>query len=168
MPLPSKSHFIFSLLQGDVLVLRKFLIVQVKEHSMAIIRSDPLLRSLFLIFIFTWGLGLALRILANPSRWNGVWNATDPELALFYEQIRVVWFLRWLFGYLPVTGPVSMTGAIFQLAAFLTVGITAVLAWIWPDVFYTLYWLPIVVLAVMIFLAHIFMAWLWKKQNSKK
>ena len=131
---------------------------------MTINLSDPLQRSLFLIFSFTWGLGLAIRIISNSAKLDDTVTAGDPN----FQKIRVVWFLRWLFGYVPVTGPVSLIGAAFQLAAFLTVGMTAVLAWIWPDIFHASYWLSIVVLWVMILLAHIFMAWLWTKQNSKK
>jgi hypothetical protein len=130
--------------------------------------SDPLLGGLFKIFIFTWGLGLAGRIIFNSSKWNDELNAADPQLGTYYRQIKVVWFLRWLFAYMPVTGPVSMIGAIFQLAAFLTVGITVALAWLWPDIFHILYWLSIVILAVMLLLATLFMVWLWNNQNSKK
>lgn len=86
--------------------------------------NDSLLRAVLLLFLFTWGLGFVLRVIHNPSRWSD----SDPGSWPPYRQIRVAGPVRWLFGYKPVTGPVSMIGAVFQLAAFLTVGVTVALA----------------------------------------
>lgn len=131
---------------------------------MTIDLTDPLLGGLFMIFVLAWGTGFVLRVISNPSGWSNV----DPVAMPAYRQIRVSGPLRWLFGYMPVTGPVSMIGALFQLAAYLTVGITTVLAWIWPDVFHALYWLPIVILVLTMLLTLRFLIWLWNKQQGEK
>lgn len=130
--------------------------------------SDPLQHGLFMIFMLTWGLGLAARVIFDPSRISDELDAVDVASIPAYRQIRVIGFLRWLFGYLPVAGPVSMIGAIFQLAAYLTVGATVLLTWIWPNVFHTFYWLSIVVLVLAISFALRFLPWLWNKQQDEK
>ncbi|MFN8595726.1 MAG: hypothetical protein U0559_06040 [Anaerolineae bacterium] len=126
--------------------------------------SDQLVGSLFLTSTLAWGLGLAIRIICNPSKIDKEVIKRDPN----YLQITVTGSLRWLFGYMPVTGPVSMVGASFQLAAFWTIGMTALLNRIWSDVFHIQYWLPFVIFMVMISLARMFTAWLWTKQNKRK
>ena len=130
---------------------------------MVINLSDPLQWRLFMMFVLTWGLGLAVRLIFNPAKLS-----SDVPSIPAYRQIRVIGPLRWLFGYMPVTGPVSTSGAIFQLAAFMTVGIIIVLASIWPGIFRALYWSPlVVVLGVTILLAFRFLMWLWDKQQRK-
>ena len=100
-------------------------------------------------FVFMWGFGLIVRIADNPSS----------------LQIRIAWFLRWLFGYNPVSRPVSLSGATFQLAAFLTFGADLVLALVWPSVLLVLYWLPLI---PSMLLAQRFTDWLWDKQQDNK
>ncbi len=130
--------------------------------------SEPLQHGLFMIFVLTWGLGLAGRIIFDPSKVRAEMDDANVTSIPAYRQIRVIGFLRWLFGYIPVTGPVSMIGAIFQLAAYLTVGLTVVLSWLWPDVFHTYYWLSIVILLLAISFTLCFLPWLWNKQQGKK
>ena len=123
-----------------------------------------LLKNLVVIFVFTWVLGFIVRVINDPSRLGD----NDPGPWPAYRQLRVVGFIRWLFGYRPVTGPISMIGATVQLAAFLTVGATIVLALVWPSIIYDLYWLPLIILALSMLLAQRFTFWLWDKQQGKK
>lgn len=129
---------------------------------------DQLLKALLGLFALTWGTGFALRFIFRPSKLSDLLNEADAASIPAYRQIRVVGLVRWLFGYKPVTGPVSMIGAILQLSAFLTVGMTVVLALVWPDILHTLYWLPLIILALTIALMVRFVPWLWNKQQGKK
>ena len=125
--------------------------------------NDNLLKATLALSLLTWGVGFVLRIINDPSRGSDI----DPASMSALRQIRVVGALRWMFGYKPVTGSISMVGAILQLAAFLTVGITMMLAWIWPTILSTIYWLPLVVWALAILFAFRFLMWLWDKQQGK-
>jgi len=128
---------------------------------MVIDPAEPLTHGLIMAFILAWVTGFILRIINERSFAN---STVSPS----FRQIKVIGLLRWLFGYPPVTGPVSMIGAIFQIAAYLTIGATIVLAWLWPNVFHTLYWLLIVVFALALLFALRFVPWLRNKQQSKK
>jgi hypothetical protein len=142
---------------------------QVKEYLVMINLSDPHARGLFILFLSLWGLGLLHRILFRPSKWMVLSNEVDLESMSDHAQVRVSGFLRWLFGYWPVTGPISMVGATYQLTAFLTVGVSAVFAWISPDVFRIHYdWLVLIILGTVYILATFFMRTLWKKQSNKR
>lgn len=135
---------------------------------MADVFIHQLLKVVLGLFALTWGTGLALRFIFNPSKLSDQLDEAGAASVPAYRQLKVVGLVRWLFGYKPVTGPVSMLGAILQIAAFLTIGITVVLALAWPEVLHTLYWLPLVILALTIAFTIRFVPRLWDKQQSKK
>ncbi len=86
-----------------------------------------------------------------------------------YGQIKVIGFLRWLFGYLPVTGPVSMAGAVLQLTAFVAIGIVAMISWIRLDIFSNMYVAALIVGGVWIVSIRValgFVMWLWNRQQG--
>ena len=124
--------------------------------------SSNLMKATFFSFLLTWGVGFVLRIINDPSRRSDIDRTSMPA----FRQIRVIGALRWLFGYKPITGSVSLVGAILQLAAFLTVGITMTLASLWPAILSAIYWIPLVVWALAILFAFRFLMWLWDKQQG--
>ena len=130
---------------------------------------DRFVNGVLILSILTWGVGFAMRFITTPSNWSNI----DPVNMPIYRQVRIIGILRWLFGYMPVTGPVSMIGAVFQLAAFMTISFVAGTAWIWPNVFYNMnmyiaalfgggIWMLTMVIALR------FVMWLWNRQQGKK
>ena len=119
------------------------------------------LRIGFLVFICAWVLGLALRFQFNKGTSSLVDLSTMPA----YRQIRIIGILRWLFGYKPIDGPVSVAGFILQFPALLALMISMVLNLLWP----TQKYLPLVPLGVLFIsmpLAFRFADRLWHQQQS--
>lgn len=98
------------------------------------------LRIGFLVFICAWVFGLALRFVFNKGTSSLVDLSTMPA----YRQIRIIGILRWLFGYKPIDGPVSVAGFILQFPALLALMISIVLNLLWPTLKYLALVPPIV------------------------
>ncbi len=131
--------------------------------------SDSQTRALLIAFLSLWGLGFLHRILFRPSKWSTLSNEVDLESLPDHAQVRISGFLRWLFGYRPITGLVSMTGAIYQLTAFLMIGVSATLASIFPEAFHVYYdWCLLIIIGIAYLLATLFMRTLWRKQSIKR
>lgn len=86
-------------------------------------------RSGVFVFVILWLAGFALRFIFNPAGMGSI----DPVTMPAYRQIIVPSFLRWLFFYKPVKGSASYPGFMMQLPAFLSLGVTAVLAALFPS-----------------------------------
>jgi hypothetical protein len=92
---------------------------------------------MFWISILYWLAGLTIRLFFNPSSVEA--NSVIPA----YQQIRMRGVIRWLFGYLPVDGPVPVSGFWIQLAALMSL-VTVVLV----GLFVPLSSHPLVLLAI--------------------
>ena len=123
-----------------------------------------------LLFVIMWLAGLTLRIIWTPSASQPV----DPVTIPASRQIRIRREVRWLFGYRPTDGPVSVAGFVLQLPAFLSLATSFILnlVWppttnqLWPMTTYTItgYIIPYVVLAISIPLSIRLADHIWRKQ----
>jgi hypothetical protein len=79
-------------------------------------------------FICGWMLGFALRLNFRGSTSNLI----DPSRVPAYRQINVAGTFRWLFGYRPIRGPVSVAGFVIQFPALLALVTSIIVAVLWP------------------------------------
>lgn len=124
--------------------------------------SSTQLRIGVLTFACAWILGLALRI--DHSR--GMSPLIDPVTMPAYRQIKLIGSLRWLFGYKPVDGYVSVIGFVLQLPALLSLIASIVLSLFSLTSGYFLLG-PILVLFVSMPMALHLADRLWHKQRNE-
>lgn len=74
-------------------------------------------------FVLLWLIGLYLRHAFNPRD-----SKADPSSVPAWREIRVSGSFRWLFGYKPTDGPVSVASFVTQLPALLGLATSIVLS----------------------------------------
>ena len=112
------------------------------------------------ISVGVWLTGFALRLMFDREKASIANSSAVPG----YRHIRVPGAFRWLFGYMPHSGPVSVAGFVLQLPALLTLATTIALTLLWPTLEYTPL-ISLVVLAVTMLIAIRIADRIWRSQN---
>lgn len=84
-------------------------------------------------WLFLWALGGLWQLMVTMYFNNAGRELSEEELAKthqepFFVRIRLPWYLRPLFGYLPLPGLVAVRAGILQAMAILCVGLDCILA----------------------------------------